>query len=140
MFNRLKYKLALSKLNRKCEKIRKEYDKIKAKAKREEWEALHSEEGSQIVPILEKIALLKTRYFCQIADSLLVPLPDRSNKEFWEELHYEHGRSLTDKGIWKVKEYIREDKRQRRECFLCWITLLTGLIGVLIGLVAVLKK
>jgi hypothetical protein len=140
MYSRLKYNFELSKLNRECEKIRKRYNKIKAEAKREEWQELRSEEGSYIVPLLERKAVLITRDLCRRANSLLVPLPDRSNKEFWEELHYEYGQALTDKGIWKIKEYIHEEKRQRRESFLCWVTPLIGLIGALIGLIAVLKK
>lgn len=97
-----------------------------------------------IWPIQVEIDTLKSRRFCQIANKLMVPLPEmKGNKGFWEEHTSLGRRTLTTKGIWELKKLIREEKRERRQ----WIALLTalitaiaGAIGATAGLVAVLGR
>ncbi len=103
-------------------------------------EQLLAEESSEVSPVLEQIDALKTARFCQIANRLMVPWPDYDDKESWEDQHYERGRVLTSKGVWKLKQLIRQEKRERREGFIIWIAALTGIIGALTGFAAVLLK
>jgi hypothetical protein len=141
MIETIKYRRQLKKLNRKYDELSKFYDEKMAKAKSiNDKEMLHAEAGSEIVPIIEEIDLLKTERFCQLADKLLVPIPEHSNKEMWREKHYSYGDMLTDKGIWEIKKLIRQEKRERREGFIVWLAALTGIIGAITGLAAVMAR
>lgn len=134
MFETIKYRCQLHKLEKESSKIQKQYAKHKDGLSGEELQRVHAEESSVIWPVLEEIDQLKTRRFCQIANRLMVPLPDRKDKELWEEQHYSRGRVLTSKGIWELKKLIRQEKCEGREVLAAW----TGIIGAITGLVAVL--
>jgi hypothetical protein len=103
---------------------------------RKELEQLHAEEGSILLPVLEQIDALKSRRFCHIAHTLMMPLPDYNDKEFWKFLLYEGEQALTDKGLWELKKLIRQEKRERREGVVKWLTALTGVIGAIAGVIA----
>lgn len=141
MFEVIKYRWELRKLEKECDRIQDAYAKLKKNAKGDEHERLHWEEGSEVVPLLEKIDTLKTRRFCQIAERLMVPLPESKDKELWKELNYiGERRALTDKGFWELKRLIRQEERERREGFIVWLAALTGIIGAITGLVAVIMR
>ncbi len=143
MFQAIKYHWHLYKLNKKADEIQNCYKKLKEKAKGDEYQSLQTEEGSEICPILDEISILKSKRFIQIANRLLVPLPEQSNDDFWDKTPYVNRRYLTDRGIWEIKKFIHEEKRQRRERFVVWIAFLTGItgvIGAITGLAAVLSR
>ena len=144
MFEKTKYRWQLLKLEKECSKIQRAYAKHKKGLSGEKLELLRAEVGSEIWPVFEKINALKTRRFRQIANRLMVPLPESKDKELWEDLHYAGGRALTDKGFWELKKLIRQEKRERREGFVVWLATLsaaiTGIIGATSGLVAVLSR
>jgi hypothetical protein len=141
MIEAVKYRWQLRKLNKKYGELSKFHAEKEAEAKSSnDKEMLRAEAGSEIVPILEDIDSLQTKRFCQLANKLLVPIPVRSNKEMWCEKHYSYGRTLTDKGIWEIKKLIRQEKKERREGFIVWLAVLTGIIGAITGLAAVLTR
>jgi len=88
MFEAIKYRWQLRKLNMQCDKIDKTFKKLKEEASGEDLEVLLSEEGSEMVPVIEEIESLKTKRFYQIAARLMVPIPDKRNKEFWCDRHF----------------------------------------------------
>lgn len=106
----------------------------------EKLELLRAEVSSEIWPVFEKINALKTRRFRQISNRLMVPMPESKDKELWKDLGYVGGRALTDKGFWELNKLIRQEKRERREGFVVWLAALTGIIGALTGLAAVIFK
>ncbi len=140
MFEAIKYRWQLYNLDKKYAKVTNSYKKLRKTAKRDEYQRLREEEGSEVSPILEEIDSLRTKTFCRSANKLLVPQPDYNNKEFWEKRYYGYGKNLTDKGLWEIKKLIREEKRQRREGFVVWMATLTGIIGAITGLVAVILR
>jgi len=143
VFEAIRYHWKLRKLEKECSRIQETYAKLKKGSHGNDLEALHSEEGSEVCPVLEEIDALKTGRFCQIANRLMVPLPDYKDKDLWKDLYYEHSRILTDKGFWELKKLIRQEKRERREGFVVWLAALTGIIGAigaLTGLAAVLMR
>lgn len=89
-----------------------------------------------------------TRKFLRKARGLRVPIPhrfneDRSESEFWYEGHYTGGWYLTTKGVAALREEIRKELKARHETrshWLIWVSALTGLIGALTGLVALLSQ
>jgi len=146
VFEAIKYRWDLHKLEKESDKIQDDYEKLRKKKKLSgtELEDLRSEESSVIWPVLEKIDKLKTLRFCQIANRLIVPLPESNDKELWKELHCIGGQALTDKGFWELKKLIRQEKKERREVFGFWFGIITGgvigVIGAITGLVAVLAR
>jgi hypothetical protein len=140
MFEGIKYRWQLRKLENECSRIQGVYAKHSKGLSWEKQQDLRGEEGSEISPVLEEIDSLKSRRFCQIANRLMVPLPDMQDKEQWQEESYGQGRVLTSKGIWEVKKLIRQEKRERREGLVVWLAALTGIIGAITGLAAVLSR
>lgn len=147
MFEAIKYRWKLRKLEKECNRITEPYDKRRKGLSIQELEDLRSEIGSELALVSEKINALKTSRFRQIANRLMVPLPESKDKELWEDLYYIGGRTLTDKGFWKLKKLIRKEKRERREGFRFWLVAFTGVIGFITGvigmitaLVAIIKR
>ena len=140
MLDGMKYRWRLRKLERQLNEIQRTYAKHRKGLSGEELVQLRAEEGSEADPVLEKIDVLTTRRFCQIANRLMVPLPDRSDEDLWEESPYGLGKVLTSKGIWELKKLIRQERRESREGFLWWLAALTGIVGAITGLVAVLTR
>ena len=140
MFEAIKYRWELQKLDKECNRINKNFEKHKKGLSGEQLELLRAEVSSEIWPVFEKIDALKTRRFRQIANRLMVPMPESKDKELWKDLHYVQGRALTDKGFWELKKFIRQERRERRDGFLVWLAALIGVIGAITGLAAVLTR
>jgi len=140
MFEIIKYRWELRKLEKEYNRIHKSFEKNKKGLSGKDVELLRSEVSDEIWPVYEKIEALKTRRFRQIANRLMVPLPESNDKELWTDLHCAEGRALTDKGFWELKKLIRQEKRERREGFIVWLAALTGIIGASTGFAAVLSR
>jgi len=140
MFEGIKYRWQLRNLENECSRIQKEYAKRREGLSGQELERIYDEESSVIWPVLEGIDSLKSRRLCYIAHASMVPLPDGKDKELWREQSYSRERVLTSKGLWELKKLIREEKRERREGFVVWLAALTGIIGAITGLAAVLSR
>ncbi len=140
MFEVLKYRRQLRKLENQVARMQNSYIELKKKAHGDELAALIAEESSEIVPLFEEIDSIKTRRFRQIANKLMIPLPDYNNKDFWEQRYYGYGQNLTTKGFWELKKLLRQEDRERREGYMVWIAALTGIIGAITGLMAIIMK
>lgn len=87
-----------------------------------------------------------TKQLLKKARSLRVPVPhryneDKSESEHWYEGHYTGGWYLTNRGISSLREEIRREQKARHEIraqWIVWVTALTGLVGTITGLVALL--
>lgn len=85
-------------------------------------------------------SLIITQYLERQADSLGVFLPSRSDKEIyarvdWDD-HPDEPYYLTPSGLKAVRDAVREEQKHRREFWGFWITSLTGLGGVIIGVLS----
>ncbi len=88
----------------------------------------------------EQRALFQARLMRK-ARRLYVPVPryTKENADLWEQSAAIYGKTLlTDKGIRQMLDDIRKEKMARRDRLLAWIAPLTGVIGALTGLVAVI--
>lgn len=135
MFDAIKYRWKLRKLEKEYNRIHKNYAKLSKGLSGVKLADLHSEEGSEICPVLEKIDALKTKRFCQIANRLMVPLPDYKDKDLWQEPYYWSSRILTDKGFSELRKLIRQEKKERREVFGFWFGIFMGITGGVIGII-----
>lgn len=82
------------------------------------------------------------------ARRLRVPIPyirssDGTESDLWYEGRQTGGWYLTSTGVRSLRQEIRQELKDRHESnsrFLVWITALTGIIGSITGLVAVLLR
>jgi hypothetical protein len=89
-----------------------------------------------------------TRDLIRQASSLLLPTPSRSDKARWDDsgVNYGHDVTLTTEAMNELRAAIRQEKRARRETFESYVktiggllTIGTGLVGALIGLLTIWK-
>jgi hypothetical protein len=149
-----RYKLArLQRAHRKAQvPLEEEYQRARkdAKSDDEKGEAL-----SAFMDIIDRYrdeeATLQTHYLCDRAAKRLIPLPEMSEAALlgkpersskWRRSTTYAGLILTDEGIRELRVALRNDRREHLEMIRSWVATivpgLTGLIGVIIGLLAVI--
>jgi hypothetical protein len=95
----------------------------------------------------EQADLIVTRQLTAKARRLRVPIPptrnsDGTESEFWQEGNFLGHKTLAPAGIVTIREEIRKEQRwraERRNHVISWIPAVTGLIGALTGLVALIR-
>ncbi|HEX3045321.1 MAG TPA: hypothetical protein VHY08_11225 [Bacillota bacterium] len=144
----LRLKWQVENLNREYQKLFMDAEKNKASA--DEIERLENEHSFFFRMISDDIEYLFTQKLLNKANRLRVPIPsiyhqvDNKMVEtgLWERVG--DGRCyLTQNGITKLRDDIRSEISWRQGCrehWLKWIPALTGLIGTIIGLLAIIKK
>jgi hypothetical protein len=143
MFIFVKNRIELHKLNTKVRALEKFYWGLAKDAKKEgkgrnEIDDIYGNFFSELGPYRLDLYLLKSSILTIKASKYNVPLPDRDKKELWGTTFDDS--YLTDKGRFIVNKAIREELKERLNTFTQIITVLAGLIGVLIGLITVLKN
>jgi hypothetical protein len=144
MIGWLGYHYHLYRIQRKRRRIRRTHAKEWAKAKAENKS--ESELGALTVitiheneSIDDEIADLLSHYLFSLGEQYRIPLPppDIDNIN-WQMSKYTGTYRLTNDAILKLRVALRTEQKDRSEIPLRWLTGLTGLIGVLIGLAAVI--
>lgn len=70
-----------------------------------------------------------------------VPIPSRETDEMWEQCDTISNRYvLTDKGISQLRSSLRKEFKAQVELIVTVLAVLTGIIGAITGLVAVIMK
>lgn len=142
------YVKSLRKLNRDRDRVNKKaFSKlIKETAKTSSSEKLSEDELDQSIIIDldiidDEISTLKTGYLIHIANNKSLPIPPITDKDgLWERSIFTDGWHLTNKGITEVRSLIRKDRKESMEICSYWAAILFGLIGVITGLIAVIKR
>ena len=93
----------------------------------------------------EEIDLLKTQYFKSKISKTIYSLPshprtDDEDSEIWFRGSYTAEWLLTNKGLVEAHNLLLKDKKERRESISFWMSILFGLLGLIIGLVSVIKN
>ncbi len=104
---------------------------------------LETEWAGEALVIEEEQRQLSESKVLRVARRLFIPLPPHSDGEYWEESYTEPRRRyfLTVKGMNDLRTRIRAERKARIETRLAWVpllTALTGLVGTLTGLIAML--
>jgi len=136
----LKVKILQYKNDKHYKRYKKDEEKAKKenKSKKELHELGHMNWLDSLV-YDDEIMELNTRYLYSKAQKLLLPVPDYDDVTMWEESNITGRRNLTNKGITTLRSAIRTEHHERRRGALTWVAALTGLIGALSGLVAVIN-
>lgn len=136
------------KLNRHDRRTAKAYDKDRALARstNKETSALRridEDEHFERRLYQDEISKIQSRSLCRTAGRLGVPVPYGADE--WEESTVVGGRYLTTKGFSDLRSAVRREKNERwaywelrMKVAVRLITALTGVIGALIGLAAIL--
>ncbi len=112
-------------------------------------EDIRSDRNLDLREIADEQEMLYTESLLKKARRLRVRIPPQPRlidgelppNEDWEDTNY--GICLTDKGITKIREEIRTELKWRRESWaflMQWLTVIGGIIGMITGLVSVLRK
>lgn len=154
MFNWLSYRLRLYKLNFQQWKYDREAGRqFKLGKKKNDPEFADNWYDSvghyEYEELAWKRKALVSHSLISEADSLHLPRPQYNDKEKWDSNcpeHVERTLALTPEAMTELRTTIRKEKRERRETVEWWvkiigglITIGTGLVGALIGLVSVWK-
>lgn len=143
MIDYLRYRWNLLKLQTKQKKDQRFYKGLIKEATQEDQdkdqiEALHAEASGSYWDTQEELRILTQRHLLATATKLMVPIPDmkKQDDKFWEHRNGRH--TLTDQGVAYLKTAIRAERKQRTDVYMPWIFALTGLIGALTGLLAII--
>lgn len=145
--NWITYRINLAKLTREKEKIQKSLDsKVRQAARTEGEEAANevrqTDDDSFNLECLKKsIYLLKTRYYRGRFDQLLLSFPKVTDEDgLWRRGQFSRDWYLTRKGFEKVHSEIKKEDRERLDSFIKITSTLIGLLGAIIGVLAVIKS
>ena len=119
----------------------------KQKKDRDAVQSLISEFHSEDEVIEMRIDALITHTLVSDAESLFLPVPERSDKKLWKESYTSGQYCLSPEGISLLRDAIRDEKKKRREVRFAYIevigkvvAMLTGLVGACIGLASILRR
>lgn len=143
--NWITFKIRLFKLDRHKENA---YEAVLHEAKAAEkaygrlkGEEVWQREAYRVDEWNEEIAWLVTSYLLSKANKRFLPYPSyREGEDPWERGHFTGKRYLTEKGISELRSRIRKEDRERFDLFLKIAAGLTGVIGALTGLIAIMKS
>jgi hypothetical protein len=132
-------------------KLHKTFDPLISKAEQEKrWDdsqSLISEFLMERNVIDDKISWIETKRVRKRAEKFGVPIPPLSDKECWEEGFTPNTVRLKPEARIRISEQVRKERRARIEDRMLWVDYLgplvsplTGLLGVVIGLVALLRS
>ena len=145
MITAIKYQWQLRKLLREKDNAVKHYHKLvdeakKRGAKEEEIEIITHEHWTLDNQYQEDIGSLVTQRLLRKARKLMLPIPEHGDENLWERCQYSNRSNLTEKGIAELRATIRREEKENREIYFPWIAALTGLVGAITGLVAIILK
>lgn len=120
--------------------------KAKAKEGHDDEESLHNDWRFESAMIEEEENHVVTRTLIRQARKLRLSLPPHNNSDgtesgLWEDGQYFGGRHLSALGVMQLRKDIRDEIKAGHEAkahWIAWLTALTGVLGAITGLVAVL--
>ncbi len=104
---------------------------------------LDEEWGQDVDGARATVDRLTSRYWVNRTRKYHIPEPDYGKSPYWDQNNFFGGYNLTVAGIDWIQNRLYEKGKKRWEFWLAFtpgITALTGLIGTIIGLAAILKK
>lgn len=95
-----------------------------------------------VLEIDDRISRLQTTFLIDEAQRYLLPTPKFSDdhRGAWERATTAAHYQLKLSAIAELSAAVNRVKKERRDAWQSWVTLLIGVIGALIGLMSILKK
>lgn len=105
----------------------------------EDKERLYFEFRSEQQLYEDELALLISSYLTSVARRMFLPVPEfKENGGEWEEAPSTGRYHLTSAALSTLRSAIRREQKEKHELWLLWLAALTGFVGAITGLVAVL--
>lgn len=144
MFEGTKFNFRLLRLQRQRSKVKAFYNKanIEARKKGESpqgLEGIWQEERMELVLIDDDISHLISQRLLSLAEKYLLPRPEYKEKDKWIESKVNpNSYRLSPIAILELRSAVRKEQKERYERIFMWLAALTGIIGAISGLVAVI--
>jgi hypothetical protein len=138
MHDRVRYHYKLRQLHAEKEKTRSNNAKMWREA--EKGKKPRSDlQGRDARLIDDDISQLSSDYYEREAQRLLLQVPEFSERsDKWEKLAFTERWRLTRSTMLELRSAIRTERRERSEHARLWLAGITGVIGALIGLLAII--
>ncbi|MGC2459250.1 MAG: hypothetical protein WA435_14785 [Gallionellaceae bacterium] len=89
----------------------------------------------------DEMIRLTSSHYVRLANRMLIPVPEfKTEGGAWMESEQTGLYHLTPQAVHELRATIRAEKKARREEWTIWLALMTGVIGALSGLIAIIKK
>ena len=144
MFEGIKFNFRLLKLQRQRSKVKAFYNKANIEARkkgesREELEGIWQEERMELVLIDDDISHLISQRLLSLAEEYLLPRPEFKEEGKWIESKVNpNSYRLSPLAISELRSAVRKEQKERYEHIFMWLAAITGIIGAISGLVAVI--
>ena len=89
----------------------------------------------------EEMSQLTSNYYVALAHRLLIPIPEFKTEDgAWVESQIRPGHYyLSPDVLHELRSSVRREVKERRDVFIVWLAAITGLVGALTRLVAMIK-
>lgn len=142
--NYIAFKLKICRLDGLLVSTRKECNEAMQKAmkesgkKGEDLSLVRQQYLHDMGEIEDGIRELWQERLSSILNRLKIPHPSLGDNSMWADNYF--GMPIwTDRAIYEMQKTIRRERHERAEMFFKWVTALTGLGGVAIGVIAIIK-
>jgi hypothetical protein len=142
MLSYIRFRWQLFRLDRQERRLEKDDGKAieaakKRNASKEEIHELELVSSHTGLHFQDEIQKLHSQHLIREASRLIIPHPELKESVMWDkdEAGYIY---LSQRGINKLRADIRAERKARVELLLMWVPGVVGVLGALIGLVAVL--
>jgi len=145
MFENIRLKFKLLKLNnsrnRTISLFRKDKRKmISEKKSRNDIRSIEEEEMFEVGLIDSEIEQCYTTYYLNKARKMFISIPSYSDKTFWKELDQNNPiLYLSVSAIKMIRDEVKNNRKDNVNQLIQVITSLTGIIGAIIGVIAILN-
>lgn len=142
MIEYIKYRYRLAKLLRDRRAVTKKYEPLLAKEKSgDDMTDIMYEEHTELVIVDDQIHRLVTNWLWEQAKKSMIPIPSHDEEGMWEETESRPGTyHLSVKGVGTLRAALRKENKERWETLVVWVAPITGLVGALTGLLAIIMK
>lgn len=147
MLEKIQFYFASQKLFRKRDKVQRKFlqyrkDLISNQASTSDLDSLLHEERTEVDLIDYEIERLKTNYYRRICFKNFLELPDWGDDKYWIEssLGDYGGKVLSNLAVSELRSQIAKYKKELYGGYIQIITAFTGLAGVIVAIISVLKS
>ena len=146
MITLFKYRLTLAMLYRQRARLGAAYAEDIRKSKQggkspEDIYSIESDSRFETDMLDEEIAILATDNLIEEARRRFIPIPPIDSNGMWEQCNKMSNRYvLNNQGISHIRSLLRAERKEQVELAMMVATVVTGIIGTITGLVAVIMK
>lgn len=146
MISNYKFNNKLKSLQKSRQKLREAYAQdlksaYKEYKSEEDIQEIRAMEMHEVSMIDEEISMLATTHWISVAEKKALPVPSRDDKNMWKQCHtMSREYVLTNNGITQIRSEYNKLRDSKYHLLFQTIAALTGIIGAITGLIAIMNK